>query len=135
MVSTHIAGSDGADRLGGPPPGISSPPLSRETIAELNALCRIHRYEPGQTVAVDGEHTDYIGFVKSGFLRMQKTLSDGRQHIVGLLVDGDMFGQVFSGPLHFDIEAATEAQICAFKARALRGAAGAYARTSSGWSC
>jgi len=112
MVSTHIAGSDGADRLGGLHQFAA---LSRETIAELNALCRIHRYEPGQTVAVDGEHTDYIGFVKSGFLRMQKTLSDGRQHIVGLLVDGDMFGQVFSGPLHFDIEAATEAQICAFK--------------------
>ena len=112
MVSIHPKADGGADRLEGLH---QFSRLSCETIAELNALCRVQRYEPGQTVVRDGERTESIGFVKSGFLRMQKTLSDGRQHIVGLLVDGDMFGQVLNRPLHFDIEAATPSLICAFQ--------------------
>jgi CRP/FNR family transcriptional regulator, anaerobic regulatory protein len=89
--------------------------LCDDTRAELAALCRLRGYRAGQTVVPDGEPSAYVGFVKTGFLRMQKTSSDGRQHIVGLLVEGDMFGQIFSGPNNFAIEAATSAEICAFQ--------------------
>lgn len=89
--------------------------LQPDTQEKLIGICRMRRYSAGQTVAFDGDEPDFIGCVKSGFLRMQKTLSDGRQHIVGLLVEGDMFGRVFDGPLHFAIEAATDAEICAFQ--------------------
>ncbi|SFB82675.1 Crp/Fnr family transcriptional regulator [Tropicimonas isoalkanivorans] len=81
----------------------------------LEAICRTHRYRAGQTVARSGETLDTIGCVRSGFLRMQKRLADGRQHVVGLLVEGDMFGRVFDGALHFAIEAATEAEVCTFR--------------------
>ncbi len=46
---------------------------------------------------------------------MQKTLLDGRQQIVGLLVEGDLFGHVIEGPMSFAIEAATQASICMFR--------------------
>lgn len=89
--------------------------LDHATLRDLSAICRLRSYAAGQTVAHDGEPSEYIGCVRSGFLRMQKTLSDGRQQIVGLLVEGDMFGQVFSGSQHFAIEAATDADVWAFQ--------------------
>ena len=89
--------------------------LQDDTLEALDAICRVRRYSAGQTVVFDGEHAEFIGCVKTGFLRMQKSLADGREHIVGLLVEGDMFGRVYNGPLHFGIEAATDAEICAFQ--------------------
>jgi CRP/FNR family transcriptional regulator len=45
---------------------------------------------------------------------MQKYLPDGRQHVVGLLVEGDMFGRAFDGDMHFSLEAATDAEVYTF---------------------
>lgn len=84
----------------------------------MQALLKIGRarhFEAGQTLVDVGESPNFVGCVQRGFLRMQKTLHDGRQHIVGLLVEGDMFGRVFDGPMSFSIEAATDVDICAFQ--------------------
>lgn len=89
--------------------------LEASTLDALDAICRLRRFEPGQTVVLDGERPEFIGCVRSGYLRMQKTLADGRQHMVGLLVEGDMFGHMFNGPIKFALEAATEAEIWAFQ--------------------
>ncbi len=89
--------------------------LSSDTLAEMAAISTLRRYRAGQVVVHDGDRSEFIGCVREGFLRMQKTLVDGRQHIVGLLVEGDMFGQVFNGPLHFAIEASTDAEVWAFQ--------------------
>lgn len=88
--------------------------LKPETQAALDAMCRTRSFFSGQTVVQEGETADFIGCVMTGVLRMQKTLADGRQHIVGLLVERDIFGRVFDGPLEFSIEAATDTEICAF---------------------
>ncbi len=89
--------------------------LPAETLAELEAICRTRSYAAGQTVVEAGEEAEFVGCVRTGILRMQKTLHDGRQHIVGLLVEADMFGRVFDGPLSVAIEAATDAEICMFQ--------------------
>lgn len=81
---------------------------------ELEGIARVRSYREGQAVVIDGDKPAFIGCVRQGILRMQKTLADGREHIVGLLVPGDMFGRVFDGPLNFAIEAAADAEICAF---------------------
>jgi CRP/FNR family transcriptional regulator len=85
-----------------------------ETRAELDRLCRVRRYCAGRAVLEEATVTDFVGTVRSGILRMQKTLADGRQHVVGLLVEGDMFGRVFDGAVEFSIEAATDAEVCVF---------------------
>lgn len=85
-----------------------------ETRHALAGMCREKRYGPGRIVSHEGESTDFIGCIRSGILRMQKTLADGRQHIVGLLFAGDIFGRIFDGPGEFSIEAATEVVVCAF---------------------
>lgn len=90
------------------------PDLLAETREDLDRLCRVKRYDRGQTVFREESDTDFVGTVRSGILRMQKTLADGRQHVVGLLVEGDMFGRVFDGTIEFSIEAASDAEICVF---------------------
>lgn len=111
-MNDAIEGRDGTGSLGDLRPFAG---LEAATLRDLSAICRLRRYEAGKTVTHDGEPSEYIGCVRSGFLRMQKTLSDGRQQIVGLLVEGDMFGQVFSGPQHYAIEAATDSEVWAFQ--------------------
>lgn len=89
--------------------------LPTEIQQELQGSCKMRRYAPGEVIHHAQERADFVGFVRDGILRMQKNLHDGRQHIVGLLVEGDMFGRVFDSPDNFSIEAATEAEILAFR--------------------
>ena len=89
--------------------------LTDETLRELEAISRVRSYTSGQVVAEAEEEAGFIGFVLEGILRLEKTLQDGRHHIVGLMVEGDMFGRVFDGPLAFGIEAAADALVCAFQ--------------------
>ena len=88
--------------------------LPSATVQALEAMCRRRRYGSMEIVVHAGERQEHIGFVRSGVLRMQKTLADGRQHIVGLLFAGDMFGRVYDGPQGFDIEAAVDSEVCLF---------------------
>lgn len=83
-----------------------------DILDELESLCTARAFERMTTIAHAGEEHAYLCVVRNGVLRMQKTLADGRQHIVGLLFAGDMFGRVYDGPPAFDIEAATDAEIC-----------------------
>jgi CRP/FNR family transcriptional regulator len=89
--------------------------LDETTLRELSAICRLRTYAAEEVVAQEGDGCGYIGCVNDGFLRMQKTLADGRQQIVGLLVEGDMFGQAFATPQNFSIEAATGTEVWAFQ--------------------
>jgi CRP/FNR family transcriptional regulator len=81
---------------------------------ELQRICHRKRLTKGQILIDAGEHLPYIGCTASGILRMQKTLPDGRQHVVGLLVAGDLFGRVFDGPSPYAIECAVDAEIAMF---------------------
>lgn len=83
-------------------------------LQELQTICRKRSYALGQTVSEMGAQSDVIGVVSDGILRMQKSLPDGRQHVVGLLVGGDIYGRVFDGGSHFSVEAASDAEVCAF---------------------
>lgn len=90
------------------------PGIRPETRDALERLCRKRAFAAGQTVIAESTASEFVGTVHAGVLRMQKTFADGRQHVVGLLVEGDMFGRVFDGATEFSIEAATDAEICAF---------------------
>lgn len=89
--------------------------LPVELLETLQSISRTIVFETGQTIVREGEELSYVGAVTEGILRMQKTLPDGREHIVGLIVEGDMFGRVYDGPHHFSIEAATQTSVCAFQ--------------------
>lgn len=88
--------------------------LSAATRLELARLARARTYRAGETVLAESEDIGFVGNVISGVLRMQKTLPDGRQQIVGLLLPSDMFGRVFSETSPIAIEAATDAVLCCY---------------------
>lgn len=89
--------------------------LEAETLGALESECRVKRFRKGETLIREGDALSHVGCVRQGILKMQKSLSDGRQHIVGLLVDSDVFGQEFGALRQFEIEAATDAEICFFE--------------------
>lgn len=88
--------------------------LLPETRKTLSAMRRLVRYACGAIVIHEGETSDVVGLVRSGVLRMQKNMLDGRQPVVGLLVEGDLFGRVFNGPSDFSVEAAADAEVDIF---------------------
>lgn len=81
---------------------------------KLSAISRRRNLERNATLIDIGESANLVGCVLKGVLRMSKTLVDGQQQIVGLLVAGDIFGRVFDGDFPFSIEAATDCEICLF---------------------
>ncbi|WP_180899833.1 Crp/Fnr family transcriptional regulator [Martelella soudanensis] len=88
---------------------------------ELSRLARIRTYRAGETVLAEAEEMGFVGNVVSGVLRMQKTLHDGRQQIVGLLLPSDMFGRVFARRSHVAIEAATDVTLCCYNRASFEG--------------
>ena len=88
--------------------------LPETLLRDLGAICRRRTYSHDQMVGEAGEPLSFVGFVASGILRLQKLQPDGRLNVVGLLVENDMFGRLFNGPLHFSIAATGDTEICAF---------------------
>ncbi|MCR4264612.1 Crp/Fnr family transcriptional regulator [Nitratireductor sp. ZSWI3] len=80
----------------------------------MERLSHIRTFKAGATILAEGEDMPIVGNVVSGVLRVQKTISDGRQQIVGLLLPPDMFGRVFAPLSPFAIEAATDVTLCCF---------------------
>lgn len=85
---------------------------------ELARLSHHRTYRIGETVLAEMEATSFVGIVVSGVLRMQKSLEDGRQQLVGLLFRSDFFGRVFGGLSDYAIEAASDVTLCCYERRA-----------------
>lgn len=85
---------------------------------ELARLSHHRTYRLGETVLAEMEATSFVGIVVSGVLRMQKSLEDGRQQLVGLLFRSDFFGRVFGGLSDYAIEAASDVTLCCYERRA-----------------
>jgi Cyclic nucleotide-binding domain len=81
---------------------------------EIGSISRIRHVRAGETILAESAPSNIVGNVVSGALRLVKTLSDGRQQIVGLLLPSDMFGRVFASSSRFAVEAATDAVLCCF---------------------
>ncbi len=85
---------------------------------DLNAISHDRQYSAGETILYEGEKGGIVGNVISGVVRVMRTLADGRQQIVGLLLPSDMFGRVFASTEQFSVEAATDVTLCCFERRA-----------------
>lgn len=81
---------------------------------ELIRIAHVRNFSAGETIVGEGEESGLVGTVLSGVLRVQKTMPDGRQQIVGLLFAPNLFGRVFSQISPVAIEAATDCRLCCF---------------------
>lgn len=92
--------------------------LSPATLRKLDAIARLRVFPRDAVVVEQGGPLEFVGNVVRGVLRMERLQSDGRSHIVGLLIPSDLFGRVFTERSEFSIEAATEVTLCCFERHA-----------------
>jgi CRP/FNR family transcriptional regulator len=79
------------------------------------------RFAPGRVILRDHEEPDYFANVVEGVVKLTKTLSDGRQQIVGLQFPSDFLGRPFRQRSPYFAEAATEVTLCTFERNRFEG--------------
>jgi len=85
--------------------------------AQLIALARAshkHRAGEGEELVGEAESIESYSNVLSGVVKLTKTLSDGRQQIVGLRFPSDFLGRPFRVESKLNAEAATKVSLCSF---------------------
>jgi CRP/FNR family transcriptional regulator len=88
--------------------------VPREEREALLASGKLATVPYGTVVLPEGSRSDHIGYVIEGALGMQKTLPDGRTHLIGLLVPTDMYGRLFDGGLAHDLVALADSTVFTF---------------------
>jgi CRP/FNR family transcriptional regulator len=78
-----------------------------------------HNVEPGVELIGDAETVDSYSNVLSGVVKLTKSLSDGRQQIVGLQFAPDFLGRPFKVESAINAEAATAVSVCSFPKAAI----------------
>ena len=89
---------------------------------ELVALSKVsykHKARPGSELVGDAEEVESYSNILSGVVKLSKTLSDGRQQIVGLQFAPDFLGRPFKVESEINAEAATDVSLCSFPKAAL----------------
>lgn len=89
---------------------------------QLVALARSsskHKVGTGSELVGDAERVESYSNVLSGVVKLTKTLSDGRQQIVGLQFAPDFLGRPFKVESAINAEAATDVGLCSFPKAAL----------------
>lgn len=88
--------------------------LASEQLVALAKASHKQHVESGAELLGDAEQIDTYANVLSGVVKLTKTLSDGRQQIVGLQFAPDFLGRPFKTESDLNAEAATDVSLCAF---------------------
>lgn len=88
--------------------------LQPDVTEKLLSQATLRDVAMGETLIERGVRSESVGYVLDGTLAMVQVLSDGKQHIVGLLVPTDIYGRLFDGPSNYRIEALAAARILCF---------------------
>lgn len=88
--------------------------LDNSELAELNAIAHRRHYSAGQIIMSDEESVEFFANIVSGVVKLTKTMSDGRQQIVGLQFAPDFLGRTYGQSNPYFAEAATDLELCCF---------------------
>ncbi|TWG64950.1 MULTISPECIES: Crp/Fnr family transcriptional regulator [unclassified Aminobacter] len=88
--------------------------LEPEQLIALAKASHKHVVKEGEELIGDAERIDVYSNVLSGVVKLTKTLSDGRQQIVGLQFAPDFLGRPFRKESSINAEAATDVSLCSF---------------------
>lgn len=87
---------------------------------ELQLLEEIKSYvtfEPGQPIVWRGDKLTAFSSLVVGIASLSRTMEDGRNQMVGLLLPSDFIGRPGRDYVDFDVTAVTEVTLCQFKRR------------------
>lgn len=88
--------------------------LRDDELLQLSRIARRRLVSAGTVVAWEGDDNGLCASVVTGALKLLKTTSDGREQAVGLLGQGDFFGQPFSKSGHLTAIALSDTELCVF---------------------
>lgn len=88
--------------------------LDAQQLVTLSKFSSKQRADPGEELIGESEAVETYSNVLSGVVKLTKTLSDGRQQIVGLQFAPDFLGRPFKEESEIEAEAATEVLLCSF---------------------
>ncbi len=73
--------------------------LSDEDLERISQISSERRYRKNASIFMEGEPGAAFYYVKSGKVKIYRTYEDGREHIVHILGEGEVFGEatLFSG--------------------------------------
>ena len=80
----------------------------------MNQIAHRRHCEAGAVIMHEGERPDCFGNVINGVVKLTKTMTDGRQHTVGLLFPSDFMGRAMREESPYRAEAATDVELCLF---------------------
>lgn len=93
--------------------------LEPDQLVTLARQSHKHKAGEGQELVGDAEQIEVYSNVLAGVVKLTKTLSDGRQQIVGLQFAPDFLGRPFRAESAINAEAATEVSLCSFPKAAM----------------
>ncbi len=88
--------------------------LTPEELEAMNRIAQRKQVPAGTVIMHEGEPVDCFANVLDGVIKLTKTMTDGRQHIVGLLFPADFLGRTMREESPYRAEAATAAELCQF---------------------
>jgi CRP/FNR family transcriptional regulator len=88
--------------------------LTRNEIEQLNAIAHHKTFPTGHLILNDQEKAGYFANIISGVVKLTKTLSNGRQQVLGLLFASDFLGRPYRASSPYDAEAVTEVHLCTY---------------------
>lgn len=97
--------------------------LDEEELSRLSGGAWHRRFQPGQVMHAEGEVPPSFCAIVSGVVKLMKSLPNGSQQIVGLLLAGDFLGRPFGGEAHASAVAASEVKVCWFPRATIEGLA------------
>jgi CRP/FNR family transcriptional regulator, anaerobic regulatory protein len=97
--------------------------LCEDELTRLSAGAWHRRFQAGQVVHAEGEIPPSFCAVLSGVVKLMKSLPNGSQQIVGLLLPGDFLGRPFGRESNASAVAATHIKLCWFPRSAVEALA------------
>lgn len=88
--------------------------LSRTEIERLNAIAHHRTIPQGQAIVADQGRMPFFGNIISGVVKLTKTMSDGRQQILGLQFASDFIGRPYRDVSVCDMTAANDVHLCTY---------------------
>lgn len=95
--------------------------LEPEQLVALAKTSSKQRVASGAELVGDMETVDHYSNILSGVVKLTKTLSDGREQIVGLQFAPDFLGRPFREERALTAQAATDVSLCSFPRRTIEG--------------
>lgn len=67
--------------------------LDEGSLERIASLINERRYQKGSLIFMEGEEAEAVYFIKKGKVKIFKTGQDGREHIINILPEGEVFAE------------------------------------------